>query len=180
MATPEELNLQRRFLNLQAEVNANLEVQQAHTTLLDPHPQYSLQEDTIAVHTILSSPLSAAVWTAQPAAQTMLFGSARHLVRLDISHFSQVSWQMSVESPGRAGATLELVYSPTYTTTPGDFLPIPPSGSKLDVDTAGNITSGWLDIDLAALATIYLGVRGEDGDGVVSPSFGQITVLFRG
>lgn len=175
MVSASELNIQQEILNLSTRVKAALKGTADHSAAGDPHPQYSLESETTT--TIHFRP---GQWLLMPAAPTLLYGDATHIVRLNNQPYTTVEWQVNVATAGAANSALQLVYGLGFSGTPGDYLALPPSGSSLVIDSTGLKYTGLLDIDLGAATEIYLGIRGSGGDGIASPVFGQITVLLRG
>ncbi len=122
-----------------------------------------------------------ATWTNMPAAATLLFGSTRHIGRLDLSKRTQVRFVMTKGSvAGASGSKIILRYYTAWSSTVGDYLDIGTSEVSLATDGGidGLVTS-WVDLAAGAKADVWIAVVGSGGDGALDPTFGTIRAEFR-
>ena len=136
---------------------------------------------------VLTIPISlaaaaAAAWTNMPSAATFLFGSARHVVKADLTNYSQVRYVVNKQTvAGASGSKLIVRYkTSTYSETVGDYSDIGTS----EVSVAVNVTStlldtGWINLASGAKADVNIAIVGSGGDGTLDPVFGNMLIMFR-
>lgn len=113
-------------------------------------------------------------WTGMPALQTELFGNANNRARTNDQNPIQMWFAVDVLTPGTGTATLRVQTSPDQTTwsdpcsTPGT--------ADLSIATPGGLIVTACSLSLPFNS--FLRIIGFNGNGVVSPVFGLITVTF--
>lgn len=130
---------------------------------------------------ICASTAAAATWTNMPAAETFLFGSHRHVTKIDLTGYSQVRLVVNKQATaGAASSVLFVKYSAAFDATVGNYLPIGGSAVQVAVNAQNTVLdSGWVALDAGAKADVFVCVAGSGGDGVLDPSFGGIFLQFK-
>lgn len=124
---------------------------------------------------------AAATFTNMPAADTFLFSSSRHIQMIDLSGMSHVRLKVNKQATaGALGAKLTLKFSPTFSTTVGNYSNIGTSSVEVAINVTNTyLDSGWVElVPEATSGDVYLAVIGSGGDGVLDPTFGTISVAF--
>ena len=120
-------------------------------------------------------------WTNMPSAETFFAGSHRHVLKADLSGYTQC--RLIVNKQGTSGAAnskLILRYRTAFSTTVGNFSDIGTSEVSVAVNTTNNVlASNWIDLAAGAKADVYVCVVGSGGDGALDPIFGQISAQFK-
>jgi hypothetical protein len=131
--------------------------------------------------TLAGSPSSTVAWNSMPAAPTMFLGSTRMVQLAALGGFSQVRLIANMQSvAGPVGAKLALLYAKSPTFSISNFYSPGISAVEIPITTANTVVaSGWVDLKPAARGDVYLAVAGYNGDGKVSPTFGEMRVEFR-
>lgn len=124
---------------------------------------------------------AAATWTNMPSAVTFLFGSHRHVHRVDLSGCTQCRLVVNKQATaGAAASKLILRYRTAFSTTAGDYSNIGTSEVSVAVNVQNNcIASSWVNLAAGAIADVYVAVVGSGGDGALDPQFGNISAQFR-
>lgn len=122
-----------------------------------------------------------ATWSMMPLAATLLFGSTRHIRKLDLTNYTQSRLTMTKASvAGAAASKIILRYHTAWSATVGDYSDI--GTSEISLATSGGIdgfVSSWIDLASGAKADVWIAVVGSGGNGVLSPTFGTISAEFR-
>lgn len=121
---------------------------------------------------------AAATWSNMPAADTFLFGSHRHVVLVDLEGMTQIRLKVNKQgTAGNSGSKLILRFSPTFSTTVGDYSDVGTSEISVTIDVTNKfLDSGWMDITNEAKTDVYLAVVGNGGNAVLDPQFGNISI----
>lgn len=124
---------------------------------------------------------AAATWTNMPLAATLFAGSHRHVVKADLSDFTQVRLVVNKQATaGAANAVLELRYATSFATTPAGYSSIGEQVVQVAVNVANTVLdSGWVNLEAGAKGDVFLAVVGSGGDGVLDPTFGNISAQFQ-
>ena len=127
------------------------------------------------------APGAATTWTNMPLAATFLFGSHRHVMRVDLSTYTQVRFSVNKQATaGAAAAKLVLRYRASFSTTVGDYSDIGTSEVSVAINTTNNVlVTNWIDLAAGAKADVFMAVVGSGGDGVIDPTFGSIIAEFK-
>lgn len=127
--------------------------------------------------------VSGVTWTAMPAASTLYLGNHAHVCLVpNTEPYTQVRFSIiKMGTAGNTGATLELKYHTSFSTTVGSYSQIGQAALSVAIDTTNTLLdTGWIDIDSSAKASaIYLAIVGAGGNGVISPNFGVAQAWFR-
>lgn len=124
---------------------------------------------------------AAATWTNMPSAATFLFGSHRHVHKVDLSESTQVRLVVNKQATaGAANSKIYVVYRTTFSVTVGDYSAI----GTGEVSVATNVTnsvvsSGWVDLVAGAKEDVFVALIGSGGDGALDPQFGNISLQFK-
>jgi hypothetical protein len=111
------------------------------------------------------------VWAAMPAALTEFLGTTVARAKADLTYAIQARISARVGLAGFAGAVLAAQYSTDETNwTYCDAV----SGPAATITTASTATDGWVTLDTAAKADVYLRIVGSGGNGITSPQFGAV------
>lgn len=125
---------------------------------------------------------AAFAWTNMPSADTLLNGSHRHVLRVDLTNFTQVRLVVNKQSvAGGATSKIRLGFAATFQTTPAGYAAIGTSevaASPLNVQNA-IVASAWIDLVAGAKADVFLALIGSGGDGALDPTFGSIVAQFK-
>lgn len=127
------------------------------------------------------APAAGSTWTNQPAADTFLLGSHRHIAKADLTEYRQVRLVVNKQATSaNAGATIRAAYRTTFSTTVGDYSAIGTSTVSVAIDTTNTVlASSWIDLAAGAKADVFLALIGAGGDGVIDPTFGSMSLQFR-
>ncbi len=130
---------------------------------------------------ICASTAAAAAWTNMPAAETFLFGSHRHVIKVDLTNYSQVRLVVNKQATAGAASSILLVkYRTAFDTTVGNYSAIGTSSVQVAVNLQNSVqVSNWIDLAAGAKADVFVAVAGSGGDGVLDPSFGSILLEFK-
>lgn len=128
-----------------------------------------------------AAPVAGSTWTNQPAADTFLFGSSRHIMQADLTGYRQVRLVVNKQATAaKAGATIRAVYRTSFSTTESDYASIGTSAVSVATDTTNAmLTTSWVDLAAGAKADVFVGAIGAGGDGAIDPTFGSISLQFR-
>jgi len=119
-------------------------------------------------------------WTNQPSSATFLFGSSRHVVKLDTTNYSAVRLTTNVVVAGGTTSQLELQYKTTACTVIGSYLAISGTPVVTSLTSTGVIASAWQTLSAGAKAAdVCLAVIGTAGVSTGDPQLGSITAEFR-
>ena len=124
--------------------------------------------------------------TSQPLALQFLSASNGNMMTLDMRPVRQVRLTARVTTVSASASTprIALMYSPTFTVTPANFLELVEVGSLYvtlftGADAAMQDT-GWINIAPGArLDACNLGVMSVGGNGAASPVFSNLVLLTR-
>ena len=129
-----------------------------------------------------ASTAAAATWTNMPAADTLLFGSHRHVALFDVDMLSRARLKVNKQATaGASGAVLTLRYSPTFSTNVASYKDIGVTPVQVAINVANAfLDSGWIDLadEVRGYDDVYLAIVGSGGDGAVDPTFGFIGASF--
>lgn len=116
-----------------------------------------------------------------PLAATLLFGSTRHIRKLDLTNYTQARLTMTKASiAGVSGSKLILRYRTAWSSTASDYSDIGTSEVSLAADGGiDGLVSSWVDLASGAKADVWIAVVGTGGDGATDPTFGTISAEFR-
>jgi hypothetical protein len=135
---------------------------------------------SILTHPIAIDP-AGFTWTNMPLAATFLSGSHRHVLKVDLTNFTQV--RLIVNKQGTAGAAaskLILRYRTAFSTTVGDYSDIGTSEVSVAVNVQNTVqVSNWINITANAKADVFVCLVGSGGDGALDPVFGNIIAQFK-
>jgi hypothetical protein len=135
---------------------------------------------SILIHPIAIDP-AGFTWTNMPLAATFLSGSHRHILKVDLTNFTQV--RLIVNKQGTAGAAaskLILRYRTAFSTTVGDYSDIGTSEVNVAVNVQNTVqVSNWINITANAKADVFVCLVGSGGDGALDPVFGNIIAQFK-
>lgn len=147
------------------------------STVSGARTAFQVGDTAVPFHTRSDASLA---WT-QPAADTFLLGSTRHIVKVDLTNNSQCRLFVNKTSvAANTGAKLHLRYYTVASTSVGDYLQIGTSQVSLAIDVAsGLLDTGWINLASGAKGFVWVAVVGSGGDGVISPQFGNILAYFR-
>lgn len=117
-----------------------------------------------------------AAFTNMPAAETFLFSSHRHVVRVDLTNFTQCRLVVNKQTTaGAAASKLYVKYATSFSTTVGSYSAIGTSEVGVAINVQNTVlTSSWIDLVTGAKADVFVCVAGSGGDGVLDPGFGTI------
>ena len=121
---------------------------------------------------------AAATFTNMPAGDTFLFSSHRHVILLDLEGMTQIRLKVNKQATaGAASAKLIIRFSPTFSTTVGNYQDIGTSEVSVAINTTNAyLDSGWIDIKEEAKTDVYVAIVGNGGDGILAPQFGNISI----
>lgn len=124
---------------------------------------------------------AAVTWTNMPLAATFWNGSHRHVLKADLSSYTQA--RLVVNKQGTAGAAaskLILRYRTTFSATVGDYSDIGTSEVSVAVNVQNScLASNWINLAAGAIADVFIAVVGSGGDGALDPIFGSIVAQFK-
>jgi hypothetical protein len=122
-------------------------------------------------------------WTFMPSALTIFDSSNAYVTQLELSSFNQV--RLVVNKLGTAGNTdskIILRYQDTAGSpyTASSYSDIGTSEVSVGIATTDNIlVSSWINLASGAKDDVWVTILGINGDGVISPIFGNIYAEFR-
>lgn len=124
---------------------------------------------------------AAITWTNMPLAATFLFGSHRHILKADLSTYTQCRLVVNKQTvAGAAASKLILRYRTTFSVTVGDYSDIGTSEVSVAVNVTNTVLStNWVNLATGAKADVFITVVGSGGDGVLDPTFGSIVAEFK-
>jgi hypothetical protein len=117
-----------------------------------------------------------------PLADTLLNGSHAHVVRADLTNYTQC--RLIVNKQGTAGDTsskIRLGFNASFQTSPANYANAGTSEvacSPLNVQNTV-LTSAWVNLAAGAKADVFLALIGSGGNGTLDPAFGTIVAQFR-
>jgi hypothetical protein len=116
-----------------------------------------------------------------PLAATFMFGGHRHVVKVDLTNYTQC--RLVVNKQGTAGAAASkfiLRYRTAFSATVGDYSNIGTGEVSVAVNTTNNVlVSNWVDLAAGAKADVFVAIIGSGGDGAVDPVFGSVIAQFK-
>jgi hypothetical protein len=127
---------------------------------------------------VILAPDAAATWPLQPAAETELFGATRNRTASDLTNASQARLIVNVVTAGK-GPPQAAELCAQYSLDEITWSDLGANGPCAKIDVAKVSRSGWKDLAAFAKADVYVRVVGKDGDGVVAPAFGNISIEVR-
>ena len=127
--------------------------------------------------TFLTLPAALAVWAAMPAAETEFLAAITTRRQVDLTGKTNFAIQVHTGVAGQAGAKLRVKYSVddglTWTTIESA------GGTTGDCNCASGVNIGTsAPLAVAAKVVAQIAVFGVSGNGVVSPTFGLVSVTF--
>ena len=118
----------------------------------------------------LHAPYSFNAWTNMPAAETEFRGIAHIRTKVDLTNASQSRVTVRIGNAPIANAKIKVQYS-TDESTWVDLCSVTMPATAFTTNIGA-----WTDAPAGAKADVFLRIVGIDGDGVVDPSFGLITL----
>lgn len=124
---------------------------------------------------------AALTWTNMPLAETLFNGSHRHVLKVDLTNFTQVRLVVNKQATaGAAASKLILKYATSFQTSPGNYSAIGASEVSVATNNQNTVTSSaWINLVAGAKADVFLAVTGSGGDGALDPTFGSIVAQFK-
>ena len=122
-------------------------------------------------------------WLAMPAALSFFDSSTGYVTQADLTAYNQV--RLIVNKQGTAGAASSKIILRYQLTsgapfTASSYSDIGTSEVSVAVNVTNNILiTSWIDMATAAKDDVWITILGIDGDGTVSPQFGNIYAEFR-
>lgn len=147
----------------------------------DAGPQGPAGPASLLVIPVCAATAAANTWTNMPTAETFLFGSYRHVVKVDLTNFTQVRLVANKQAnAGAAASKIFVKYRTAFDTTVGNYSAIGTSAVEVAVNVANTVlVTNWIDLVAGAKADVFLAVAGSGGDGVIDPAFGSILLEFK-
>jgi hypothetical protein len=114
-------------------------------------------------------------WTSMPAALTEFNGNTQGRIKVDLTNATQARLVVHMMSTaGAASAELRAQYSTDASVW--NYLD-GATGPAAAINVASTTVAGaWVNLVAGAKADVFLRVVGMNGDGIISPSFGSISV----
>lgn len=130
---------------------------------------------------ICASTAANATWTNMPAAETFLFGSHRHVTKVDLTNYTQVRLVVNKQTTaGAASSVIFVKYRTAFDTTVGNYSAIGTSAVQVAVNVTNTVlVTSWVDLVAGAKADVFVAVAGSGGDGALDPAFGTISLEFK-
>lgn len=124
---------------------------------------------------------AAAAWANMPAAATLFAASHRHVTKADLSNYSEVRLVVNKQATlGAASAILELRYAAVFGTAAASYSSIGTSAVQVAINVQNSaLESAWIPLVAGAKGDVFLAIVGSGGDGVLDPTFGNISAQFR-
>jgi len=121
---------------------------------------------------------STQAWTSMPLALTEFNSNTQGRIKVDLTNATQARLIVhTMSTVGAAGSELRVQYSTDESVwsyldgATGPAVPITSANAT--------IVSAWVNLVVGAKADIFIRVVGINGDGVISPTFGNIVVQVR-
>ena len=116
-----------------------------------------------------------------PLAATFLFGSYRHIIKVDLTGYTQCRFIVNKQTTaGAAASKLILRYRTAFSTAVGDYADIGTSEVSVAVNTTNVVlATSWVALAPGAIGDVFVCVVGSGGDGVLDPAFGTIVAQFK-
>ena len=128
--------------------------------------------------TFISAPIQ---WPNMPLSDAFFNGQASNTQFIDLTNFTGVS--LCITRGGNvanATAMLQLRYSPTYSLTIGDYVPLTTTNLYSYLVTPNvHINSGFYPIVNAARSGVFVALMGSGGNGLLDPNFGNTVAYFK-
>jgi hypothetical protein len=122
-------------------------------------------------------------WLSMPAAVTFFDNSTGFVTQADLTAYNQVRLIVNKQATaGAASSKIILRYQATTGSpfTASSYSDIGTSEVSVNVNVANQIlVDGWVDMVSGAKDDVWVTILGIDGDGTVSPQFGNIYAEFR-
>jgi hypothetical protein len=122
-------------------------------------------------------------WLSMPAAVTFFDNSTGFVTQADLTAYNQVRLIVNKQATaGAASSKIILRYQATSGSpfTASSYSDIGTSEVSVAVNVANNIlVSSWINMATAAKDDVWVTIVGIDGDGTISPQFGNIYAEFR-
>ena len=122
-------------------------------------------------------------WLSMPAAVTFFDNSTGFVTQADLTAYNQVRLIVNKQATaGAASSKIILRYQLTSGApfTASSYSDIGTSEVSVAVNVANNIlVSSWINMATAAKDDVWVTIVGIDGDGTISPQFGNIYAEFR-
>jgi hypothetical protein len=115
-------------------------------------------------------------WPNMPAALTEFLGQTRYRTKYDLSNATQARMVVNVLTIGAPTAAVCAQYSTdqvTWNYLDGGTEPC------ATINVLGVRTSSWVNLAAAAKADVFLRLVGRNGNGALSPLFGQIALQIK-
>lgn len=124
---------------------------------------------------------AAVTWTNMPSAETLFAGSHRHVLKVDLTNFTQVRLVVNKQATaGAAASKLILKYATSFQTSAGNYSAIGASEVSVATNNQNTVTAtGWINLVAGAKADVFVAVTGSGGDGALDPTFGSIVAQFK-
>lgn len=120
-------------------------------------------------------------WTDQPSAATFLYGSSRHVVKLDTSGYTAVRMTTNVEAASADGtAQLELQYKTSACTNISSYASAGTTAVTTALTSADVVTSSWQTLAAGAKGTdVCFAAVGTATGSAGDPQIGSVVIEFR-
>jgi hypothetical protein len=120
-------------------------------------------------------------WTNMPVAVTFFAGSYRHVMKVDLSGYTQCRLVVNkLTTAGAAASKLILKYRTAFSTTVGNYSDIGTSEVSVAVNVTNTVlATSWIDLATDAKADVFVALAGSGGDGALDPVFGSIAAQFK-
>ena len=147
----------------------------------NPGPQGPAGATSLLAVPMCAATAAANAFTNMPAAETFLFSSHRHVVRVDLTNFTQVRLVVNKQATaGAAASKLYAKYRTAFDVTVANYSAIGVSAVEVAVNVQNTVLStAWTDLVAGAKADVFVCVAGSGGDGVLDPAFGSILLEFK-
>lgn len=120
-------------------------------------------------------------WQNMPSAATYLFGSSRHVCKLDLSTYTEARLVVRIMSAGVSGSKLALKYKTSFahSDAASTFSDIGTSAVEAVLTSTGVAASSWIALASGAQADVFVAIIGSLGDGAADPQIGSVVAQFR-
>lgn len=112
-------------------------------------------------------------WTNQPVGTTEFVGGAYNRIKVDLTNYTNIRFQVNVRTIGHTSATLDLQYS----TDGSAWNAIVTGGVAVNISNTGFLEATGALVS-GAKALVFLRVVGAGGNGTVDPHLGNIQAIF--
>lgn len=135
------------------------------------------------IHNVHANAAAQFSLTNQPNTLQFLANSSRHVMRFDLTNFTQVRIMVFVVTASASVNDPRLIvkYRTTFDANPVNWLDLDTSGEvAAGLNVADTVaTSGWGAMPAGAKADVLIAVTQHGGDGVADPAIGSVAIQFR-